>query len=140
MTVAARFSIDFGDVVIEQGTKGQIVSRRGHPLLVKWEGIGDRPVAPSQLIPIGPDPADSEEVYYPKVMRPNREVQAPVEEDNTEKPTKPSLAGTEENKAEQALAADETTKQAPSGTGKGKRMGKGKKGKAKADPEAGVTV
>lgn len=135
MTVAARFSIDFGDVVIEQGTKGQIVSRRGAPLLVKWEGIGDRPVAPSQLIPIGPDPAD-EEVYYPKVMSPrNREVQAPVEEEN-----KPSLAGTEENKAEQASATDSTTKEAPSGTGKGKRMGKGKKGKAKADPEAGVTV
>lgn len=80
MAVLAQNDMDFGDVVVKQGTKGQIVSQKGEPLLVKWERIGERPAAPSQIAPIDPGQMIDEEVYYPRVKR-NPEQQATGKED-----------------------------------------------------------
>lgn len=67
--VLARYSMDFGDLVVLEGTKGQIVSQKDEPLLVKWEGIGERPAAASQIVSIDQGQMTEEEVYYPRAKR-----------------------------------------------------------------------
>ena len=116
MAVMARFAVGFrGSQVIEQGTMGRIISQKGDPLHVWWDRIGDRPAAPSQLIPVvGAASDDDEEVHYPRVMRPNSQAQITEKEDVAEAPVL-SLDGTEDNKAKE---------EAEKSKGKG---GKGKK-------------
>lgn len=121
--MAARFDMDFKDVLIEQGTKGQIISQKGDPLLVKWDGIGERPAAPSQLIPVAP--INDEEVFYPKVTR-KAEVQTSEKKKKKEVVAEGpvlSIARMEENRAKEAEVKNK-------GQGKGQAKGKGKKGKA----------
>lgn len=152
MAVRARFAMDFSDVVVEQGTMGQIVSQKGDlPLIVQWERIGDRPAVPSQLVPIVGPPAastrdDDDDVFYPTMRRrgevQNKEIevvedvaQVPVmsraskEEDEARAANMASMEG---NKASEAEKSQATKSQAAKGQGKGKghRKGKGKKGKA----------
>jgi len=69
MSVLARNNMDFGDLVIKQGTKGQIVFKEADSLLVKWDGIGDRPAAPSQVVPVESGPTDDGELFFPKIKR-----------------------------------------------------------------------
>jgi len=101
--VVAQFDIDFGDLVIVQGTKGRVVSEKDQPLLVRWDGAGDRPVAQSQLAPEAPNSGDDDEEFFlPKVFR-KTEVQAPLEEEEEEEKkaveSTLSIARMEENKA-----------------------------------------
>lgn len=67
MQVVARFDMKFPDVVIAQGATGQIISQKGDPPLVNWDNIGERPAAPSQLLPAAAptNNKDNEEVFYP---------------------------------------------------------------------------
>lgn len=122
MTVMARWTIDFGDVVIEQGTQGQIISKSGEPILVRWDRIGDRHAVASQLVHLPSIPIEDEDVYLPKKKR-TEEVQVP-EKKNKKKEVvaepQLSIARMEDNKAKEALR------------NKGKGPGKGK-GKAKDD-------
>merc|ERR1712028_60614 len=123
MNVMARFDMDFRDVVIVQGTMGQIISQHGDPLLVKWERIGDRPAAPSQLLPIVGPPQADEDVFFPTVKRkaevPTIHQKMMVVEDVEEEPVL-SPARLEEN------AATEGEKSQGKGKGKGQRKGMGK--------------
>merc|ERR1719162_882490 len=131
----ARFDMDFRDVVIVQGTMGQIVSQNGDPLLVKWERIGDRPAAPSQLLPIVGPPQADEDVFFPTVKRkaevPTIHQKMMVVEEVEEEPVL-SPARLEELAAIEARmeenAATEGEKSQGKGKGKGQRKGMGKKG------------
>jgi len=109
MSVLARNIINFGDIVIEQGTKGEILFIEEDSFLVKWDGIGDRPAAPSQLVPVDADASpsdDDEEVFYPKSKRrvAPQAVEKAEEEDVEEEPVV-SLARMEENKAREEARA-----------------------------------
>lgn len=117
MTVVARFNIDFGDVVIEQGTKGQITSQAGEPIVVKWDRIGDRPAAAAQLMPVEV-PTFDEDVFVPK---PKRSAAPPATQKKKKKKTEAveeapplSIARMEDNRAKEAL------NKAGKGPGKGK--------------------
>jgi len=116
MAVMARFNIDFGDMVIEQGTKGHIVSKKGEPIVVKWDRIGDRPAAAAQLLPVD-GPKFDEDVYVPKQKR-NTEVQEPEKKKKKEVVAEApaiSLARMEDNRVKEVLE-----KKAGKGPGKGK--------------------
>jgi len=114
MAVMARFNIDFGDLVIEQGTKGHVISKKGEPIVVKWDRIGDRPAAAAQLLPVD-GPKFDEDVYVPK-QKPRAEVKEPEKKKEVvvEAPVI-SLARMEDNKVKEALE-----KNSGKGPGKGK--------------------
>jgi len=100
--VVAQFDLDFGDLVIAQGTKGRVVSEKDDPLLVRWDGAGDRPVAQSQLALEAPNSGDDdEEFFFPKVGRKESEEEgeAPLEEEKKAVESKLSIARMEENQA-----------------------------------------
>lgn len=125
MAVTARFPMYYGDAFVSAGTSGQVISQKGFPLVVRWHGIGDKPVVASQLSAdndpphVGDDSADEEVFFYPKVFL-NTEEQAPVQRNAI-----PYEAEAPGNKDEDLKAKD-----AEKGKGKGKgKKGKGKKGK-----------
>jgi hypothetical protein len=137
----------------------KLFPKKNDPLLVKWERIGDRPAAPSQLLPIvGPTSENSDEdVFFPKRRR-DAEVQTTDQKmmiaEEVEEERVLSLGRMEENAAIEAMEAaakaaaklaaaeqnegnkDEESKgntdeeSKGKGKGKGQRMGKGKMGKA----------
>jgi len=99
MSVLARNNMDFGNLVIKQGTKGQIVFKEEDSLVVKWDGIGDLPAAPSQLVPVDSGPTDDdEEFFFPQIRR---KVEPKVVEKTEDVEVEPvlSLARMEENRA-----------------------------------------
>merc|ERR1711865_1004907 len=71
--VSAQSNIDFGDVEIGQGTKGKVVTQNNEYVLVRWDGIGDRPASPSQLLVVdtqlvADEHEDEEEFFMPTSM------------------------------------------------------------------------
>jgi len=115
MDVMARFKIDFGNMVIEQGTKGHIVSKKGEPIVVSWDRIGDAPAAAAQLLPVD-GPKFDEDVYVPKQKR-NPEVQEPEKKKKevVAEAQAVSLARLEDNRVKEA-----SEKKVGKGPGKGK--------------------
>lgn len=123
----AQFNMDFGDLVIVQGTKGRIVSEKDDPLFVRWDGIGDRPAAPSQLVLADSSLEEDQEEFFLPVMGRKAEAQVAIKEEKKADEGAQSIAKTEDNKAKKV------------GKGKGKAKGKRKTGKV-ASAEVDVTV
>lgn len=116
MSVMARNAIDFGDVLIEQGTKGKIISKSGEPILVRWDRIGERRAVASQLMPVVEPTFDDEDIYLPKKRRSEEVQETGKKKQKKETVAEPqlSIARMEDNKAREA------SKNAGKGSGKGK--------------------